>query len=214
VEVLPPAPPGWPAEGDTVGFAMRLPEVSQRVHAAHRAEFGRMFRELEIPGDPIDAARADLARLASRPFRLLHTDVHRKNMIVRAAAVVFIDWELALLGDPVYDLAVHLHKMAYLPDERERLLTLWEMAEPVAATGDWRGDLELYLRHERVKSAVVDSIRYAKLIRSGQCTPDSRAELVTKMVAKLRAARAVWGLPGEVDQERVDHALGRPVSSG
>ena len=38
-------------------------------------------------------------------------------MILARGRTYFLDWELALWGDPVYDLAVHLHKMGYSPQE-------------------------------------------------------------------------------------------------
>lgn len=126
-------------------------------------------------------------------------------MIVTERGVVFIDWELALFGDPVYDLAAHVHKMAYRPDELSRLLTGRAAAEPAAADG-WRADLDTYLRHERVKSAVVDSLRYAKQIRQG-CPADQASALLSKLVTKLRAARAIWQLEPEVDPDEVLSAL-------
>lgn len=204
---LPPVPAGWPADGDTVAFAARLTEITRTVYRTNRGPFGRLFRDLGIPEDPVDGVAAALAGLSSRPFRLVHTDVHRKNMIVRAGSVVFIDWELALLGDPVYDLAVHLHKMAYLPEEQSRLLARWAPAVPSGATEAWSADLQRYLRHERVKSAVVDSIRYAKLVRSGQLAPAARQHLQASLVGKLRAARELWGLPTEIDPASVGAAL-------
>jgi hypothetical protein len=42
-------------------------------------------------------------RLRSRPLRLAHCDIHCKNMILDQGHVVFLDGELALWGDPVYD---------------------------------------------------------------------------------------------------------------
>jgi thiamine kinase-like enzyme len=63
------------------------------------------------------------ADLTPRPFRLVHADVHRKNIL---------DGELALLGDPVYDLAVHLHEMGYLPEEERRAVAGWAEALPAS----------------------------------------------------------------------------------
>ncbi|MGW4243281.1 phosphotransferase [Nocardia sp. NPDC004722] len=45
-------------------------------------------------------------------------------MIIRnGREVVFLDWELALYGEPVYDVATHLHKMGYQPDEYATFLS-------------------------------------------------------------------------------------------
>jgi aminoglycoside phosphotransferase (APT) family kinase protein len=73
-------------------------------------------------------------RLTSRPFVCVHADVHRKNMIVDEGVSTFLDWELALWGDPVYDLAVHIHKIAYLPEEHEALVSQWLAAMPADHT--------------------------------------------------------------------------------
>ncbi|MFJ9366440.1 phosphotransferase family protein [Nocardia sp. NPDC101769] len=87
------------------------------------------FPEAQVP--PVATIETGWRTLESRPFRLVHADVHRKNMIIRdGQEVVFLDWELALYGDPVYDVAPHLHKMGYQPDEYATFLRLWATAEP------------------------------------------------------------------------------------
>ncbi|MEO3788243.1 phosphotransferase [Actinocorallia sp. B10E7] len=180
---LPPTP-DWVPDGDTRAFADRLSAVTARVHADFRDDFAPLFRALGIPPEPL--AALDWATLTSRPFRLVHSDVHRKNMILSGSRTVFLDWELALWGDPVYDLAVHLHKMAYLPSEQERLIRLWSTAMPGHLITGWRHDLSLYLRHERIKSAIVDTVRYTQLFRDG--VPPARAQaLLTNLTTKLNA---------------------------
>lgn len=210
---LPPPPPGWPDDGDVAAFARQLSAVTSAVHARHAPDFGAMFAALGIPDDPIAAAVAAWPSLTSRPFRLVHADVHRKNMIVDAGVVWFLDFELALWGDPLYDVASHLHKMTYLPGEEEAFLAAWRRAEPAVAATPWRAELETYLRHERVKSAVVDSVRYAKLLNGGACSPERERELLGKLGAKLRAAYPVWGLPvREFDQAELRAAVRRAGS--
>lgn len=124
-----------------------------------------------------------------------------------AGRIVVIDWEFALWGDPVYDLATHLHKMAYLPDERAHLLQRWAALQSARARDGWRDDLARYLRHEWVKSAVVDSVRYAKLV-ADPATPAARTDaLAATLAAKVAAAREVWGDPRPVDTDQVRSAL-------
>lgn len=188
-----PAPPaGWPADGDPVGFARRLAAVTIDVHRRFAPEFGALFTSLKMPADPFARIDAGWAGLHSRPFRLLHTDIHRKNMIVADGGTYFLDWELALYGDPVYDLAVHLHKMAYRPDETDRLLAGWERVVTGPAADHWRSDLAVYLAHERVKSAIVDTVRYTKLLSQGTLDDQQRGDLIRKLVDKLNAAYDVW----------------------
>src|SRR5690606_8147376 len=96
-EALPPDP--GPRADDPGTFARRLSEVSQRVHRDSSPAFGRLYRALGLPAQPFAAVIEAWSTLEARPFRLLHSDVHRKNMIIRDHRVVFIDWELALYGD-------------------------------------------------------------------------------------------------------------------
>ncbi|WP_051026776.1 phosphotransferase [Nocardia higoensis] len=199
-------PPG-PRVEDPSAFARRLSEVSQRVHRDSIAAFGRLYRELGVPEHPFVEVLDAWNSLEARPFRLIHSDVHRKNMILRDQRVVFIDWELALFGDPLYDVASHLHKMGYFPAERDAFLAAWTIAEPEAATGHWERDLQTYLDHERVKSVVVDAVRYAKLIAGGQRGPDAERALVDSLVGKLEWARGVWGQSEPVDREHVERSL-------
>ncbi|WP_097245954.1 hypothetical protein [Nocardia amikacinitolerans] len=110
-------------------------------------------------------------------------------------------------GRPLYDVATHLHKMGYLPEEQESFLTAWTAAEPEAASGEWSRDLRIYLEHERVKSVIVDAVRYSKVITQGSAGVEREAALVASMVGKLRLAREVWGQSEPVDADTVEEAL-------
>jgi aminoglycoside phosphotransferase (APT) family kinase protein len=192
---LPPLPSDWPVAGDSAGFAARLLAITHGVYHGFHAQYAAMWRALGIPDDPFEPLELHL--LAPRPFRLLHTDVHRKNIIVRLdGTLVFVDWELALAGDPVYELAVHLHKMAYQPDEDESMLHAWVASCGAAGMPGWSADLDRYLAHERVKSAIVDSVRYAKVVAADPAQLNARA---ANLALKLALARAVWQDPRPVD---------------
>src|SRR6266536_146222 len=187
-ERVPPLPVDWPTDEETANFARRLSAVTAAVYARFRPEFGELFTGLGIPADPLAPILARWPSLHRRQFRLLHTDIHRKNMILADGWTYFLDWELALWGDPVYDLAVHLHKMGYSPQEHAAMQDAWLAAVPGSASGRWRPDLDTYLSHERVKSAIVDTVRYTKIITSGSASPEREAELVGKLAGKLDAA--------------------------
>ncbi|MGV9817942.1 phosphotransferase [Nocardia xishanensis] len=204
-ELLPPVEDGWSDE--PASFARRLSAVTERVHDESSAVFGELYRRLGVPDQPLDRVLGSWNMLEARPFRMVHADVHRKNMIVRDGQVVFIDWELALYGDPLYDVATHLHKMGYFPQERESFLAAWVAAEPDAASGEWRRDLQIYLDHERVKSVIVDSIRYHKVLAQGQAGTEREAALVASLIGKLQLAREVWGQSEPVDGAVVEAAL-------
>jgi aminoglycoside phosphotransferase (APT) family kinase protein len=192
-ETIPPRPADWPADGNTADFARRLSAVTEEVCERFLPEFSSLFTALGIPSGPLAHILAQWTTLHPRPFQLVHSDLHRKNMILSRGRTYFLDWELALWGDPVYDLAVHLHKMGYTPREYHTAVATWLAFVPPHASQNWEPDLDAYLAHERVKSAVVDAVRYAKIITSGQASSQHQAELLTKLAGKLQAAQATGG---------------------
>jgi aminoglycoside phosphotransferase (APT) family kinase protein len=209
LDELPPLPADWPADGDTAAFAQRLSDVTAGVHARFATDFGDLFDALGFPADPLEPILERWSTLSPRPFRLLHTDLHRKNMIVDRRTTHFLDWELALWGDPVYDLAGHLHKMGYQPDEEAAVQAAWLAALPAEATVNWREGLPTYLAHERVKSAIVDTVRYSTQIAAGAESPEAEAALLDKLATKIRAAHEVWksdqGLDRAIIEDCVRH---------
>jgi aminoglycoside phosphotransferase (APT) family kinase protein len=194
-------------DDDPHRFARRLWDTTRQIYLARRDEYGPLFNRLRIPRDPFAPLDGIWKTLRSRPFRLIHCDLSRRNMIIRDRSTVFLDWELALYGDPLADVATHLHKMGYTPDEQQRFLAEWQTAEPAAATEDWEHDLQTYLAHERIKSAVIDSIRFATVIAEGNRSPEEQQYMLKALTRKLSLAAALWGLSEPVDIAEVDAAL-------
>ncbi|MGH8574000.1 MAG: phosphotransferase family protein, partial [Gammaproteobacteria bacterium] len=204
---LPPLPAGWPEDGESSDFGRMLSGITQRVFDENQRDFGALFRAFGIPDDPLATVGAVWSTMASRPFRAVHADVHRQNMLMSQRGVVFLDWELALWGDPVYELAVHVHKMTYLDDELASLFSGWDSSVEPSAARSWRDDLTAYLRHERVKSAIVDSIRYTKEIVAEGTTEVRRKTLTDKLTGKLNAAGQIWGWRTSLSADEVDSII-------
>lgn len=58
-----------------------------------------------------------------RNMSIIHGDRHKKNAIINSSdELVFIDWELGCLGDIAYDIAFHLHQMAYTEEDEKYFL--------------------------------------------------------------------------------------------
>ncbi len=222
-EVLPAKNQSWPEDGDTPAFAERLSEVSTGIHRDFMSRHPGLLSDLGIPADPLGPLLTRWRDLRSRPFRLVHCDVHRKNIILRRGGgeAVFIDWQLALWGDPLYELASHIHKMGYLPHEREQVVAGWVDIVPPECSVGWRGDLQIYLAHERVKSAFVDGVRYTGLYAKTPVSGGRRRAIAERLAAKLAAARPYLGnqplsVPRieEIMRARADEAaIARPASS-
>ncbi|MDE6618229.1 MAG: aminoglycoside phosphotransferase family protein [Clostridiales bacterium] len=98
--------------------------------------------------------------LTERPFSLCHCDVHRGNLLwdEDRSVMHFIDWELTQIADPVYDIAIHFHKIHYTAAQEKRFLDLYK-----AATGfdipDMEKQIDYYRKAEEVKSNIIDGIR-------------------------------------------------------
>jgi aminoglycoside phosphotransferase (APT) family kinase protein len=190
---LPSIPCPWPGDGDTAAFGRALSDTTEGVYQRFRRRCWWALREFQVPDDPLRSVRERWSSMSPRRFCLLHSDIHRKNMIVTADdRVVFLDWELALWGDPLYDLAVHISKMGYLEDERERLVDEWQSAIPAAATSGWSEDLATYLVHEQVKEALVGCIRYLRLFEEGRLTAEEQDQLTVKLTTKMAVAHVAW----------------------
>lgn len=122
--------------------------------------------------------------------------------MVSGNVVSLIDWELALVGDPAYELAVHIHKMGYTEAQCRELLLWWSESVGIFCE-PWRADLDTYLRHERVKSAFVDSIRYTRVVALDNRAVDPLAKSLERKVALARQSAGYAALPSDVDIKNV-----------
>ncbi|MEU6213557.1 phosphotransferase [Streptomyces sp. NPDC047023] len=204
-EMAPDVPDHWPASGDSSGFGRLLASLTRAVHATYRQEYREAFAELGIPADPLAVVEPRWDSLTSRPFAVLHADLHRKNMIVTDGATWFLDWELALWGDPMYEIGIHFHKMDYPEEQRDAVFKRWRDLLPARFTAGPVNDLDLYMAHERIKSAIVDTVRYSKQLAAA-ARPE-REFLMGRLAKKVNAARELWGLPRDLSPERVADAL-------
>ncbi|WP_299539551.1 phosphotransferase family protein [uncultured Streptomyces sp.] len=192
VEEIPELPTDWPAGGDVRGFSAVMVEFGRALRLKYGEENPRLFADLDIPYDPFEALEREASRLTMRPFRLLHGDMHRGNMLVEERRTSLLDWQLAAWGDPVYDLADHLHKMGYTRSDERRAVADWIAVAPEACRRGWRDDLEFYLRFQRIKSAVVDTVRWSRRISSAPPRSTERRDLVLSLTATLARARPYW----------------------
>ncbi|MFD9081396.1 phosphotransferase family protein [Streptomyces erythrochromogenes] len=204
-EKAPDVPDHWPASGDSSGFGRLLASLTRDVHATYGEEYREAFAELGIPADPLAVVEPRWDSLTSRPFAVLHADLHRKNMIVADGATWFLDWELALWGDPMYEIGIHFHKMDYPEEQRDAVFERWRDLLPARYTAGPVDDLDLYVAHERIKSAIVDTVRYSKQLATA--THPQREFLIGRLAKKMNAARGLWGLPRDLSPERVADIL-------
>ncbi|WP_406008191.1 aminoglycoside phosphotransferase family protein [Streptomyces sp. NBC_00637] len=133
-------------------------------------------------------------RVSLRTPALLHGDLNPWNLVRRDddRALTIIDWEMALVGDPLYDLVRHMHLTPTRPEIRARMFRRWEEKLPKQYTEDWRTDWSVYRWIEIIRSAYIDLVRLTT--GAGLDAPNVR-RAVDSYAETLAAATASLGLP-------------------
>ncbi|MEI5527989.1 aminoglycoside phosphotransferase family protein [Streptomyces brasiliscabiei] len=163
-----------PADGDCDGFLDRLIAFcEEQVFERNHGRSGTLFGELGLEGESFTRLRKNVSGLRERAFCLLHGDIHRNNLIVDPEGRLWtIDWELAMFGDPLYDLASHLHLTKYPASQGRRMARAWcevvERTWPGSSRG-WEEDLRKLLDFKKAQSVFTDVVRVSEslLVRDG-----------------------------------------------
>ncbi|MFF4354223.1 phosphotransferase [Streptomyces sp. NPDC001530] len=213
VTELPPRPADWPDDGDSERFLHWLVDFTEeRVHRANRDTFGSLFDDVLIPEDAMATFKRNHTGLTSRPFRLLHTDVHRANVVRRNRRLTVIDWELAIYGDPLHELATHMVRMGYGKQDRDRMTALWAEAMRRAGhdelTAGLDHDLPVYVAFEYAQSVFPDVMRAALGLPEEPDELDFRAA-GRRICVAIGLAREPLQLIDVPDLERTVKALRR-----
>ncbi|MFE0174328.1 HAD family hydrolase [Streptomyces sp. NPDC059002] len=215
-EELPPRPAGWPEPGQSQRFLDWLIGFTEdRVHRPNRWRFGDLFEAVGIRADAMTAFRDDPGRppLTPRPFCLLHTDVHRANVVVDRKQLAVIDWELAMYGDALHDLATHLVRMDYEKDEEARMRQFWaeemERAGHADMTEGMADDLPVYVEFEYAQSVFPDVMRAALdlLALPEEPAGEEFAHAAWRVCRALRRAAEPLKLKEVPDEGRAERAL-------
>jgi aminoglycoside phosphotransferase (APT) family kinase protein len=229
---LPPLPASWPhSSRDSRAFLQTLAWAAEhQIRRRNWADFGGLFAMLGIPEDAMVRFAERVPALISRPFSLLHTDLHRDNVIVSYDGdppLICVDWELATYGDPLHDLATHLVRMQYPARQWTEVIESWREVmgrrRPKAVQGLDR-DLKHYVAFERAQSVYPDVIRAATSL--GDSTDQQELQAATRAVRRALVAAEeplrLMSVPDEAEIERIlfrwheshggRYKGGRPVS--
>ncbi|WP_432082541.1 phosphotransferase family protein [Streptomyces sp. WAC 04229] len=206
---LPSLAPGWPVDGCGRDFLRALAHaVDQQIVRPNRTEFQRLFEVLGVPQDAMARLAGRASHMASRPFGLLHTDLHRGNVLQAddgEPLLTPLDLELASYGDPLYDLATHLERMKYPHHQREQVIAAW--AEAMAdhcpgATRNLERDLRHYVAFERAQSVYPDVVRAALALRkAGGATMAAATQQVCRAVTVAQEPLGLARVPGPGEVE-------------
>lgn len=214
-ESLPPLPDDWPDDGDSQGFLRTLVRLAdQQIRKPNWPEFGGLFNELGVEDDVLEKLADRVPAMTRRPYSLLHTDLHRDNVIVTdggAPPLVCVDWELATYGDPLHELATHRVRMRYPSRQRRAVTDAWadtmRAVRPAAVRGLDK-DLRHYVAFERAQSVFPDIMRAVGSLaeKSDQGSLDAATRTVWKA---LKAAEGLLRLRRVPDQAEIARAIER-----
>ncbi|MFG3101489.1 phosphotransferase [Streptomyces sp. NPDC048182] len=205
-----------PDDKDTDGFLERLVAFAEeQVWGRYRDRFGTLFGELGVGDESFAHLRKNVLGLAPRPFCLLHADLHRENFVIDPRGRLWtIDWELAMVGDPLYDLATHLYLMRYPAGQRDRVIADWRDTVEAVRPGSARGldhDLGPLLDFKRAQSVYTDVVRVALSLRDRGAAPrwPSLPRAAGRLHRALAAAAVPMGLTDVPEPQRIGDALAR-----
>lgn len=173
---------GWLSE-QLVLLVEELPKESQQLARLFGLPDGARLRQI--------LARHTVSR---REPALLHGDLNPWNLVRRTdqVALTIIDWEMAVVGDPLYDLVRHMHLTPTRPEIRDRMFQRWQKLLAPAHTVDWLKDWRVYRWIEIVRSAYVDLDR---LVTGASLDAPNVRRAVDSYAMTLAAATASLGLP-------------------
>ncbi|MEV6341701.1 LuxR C-terminal-related transcriptional regulator, partial [Nocardia vinacea] len=107
-----PLPEGYPESGDSVGFFQMLLDHIERMYQRYRAipKYRAMFDELDFPESLTVGLARELEYIRSQPFRILHGDITKENVLQTDIGVMIVDFGLAMFGPADYEAAVMRHR--------------------------------------------------------------------------------------------------------
>ncbi|MFJ6572359.1 phosphotransferase family protein [Streptomyces sp. NPDC091292] len=210
---LPRLPADWPTDHtDSQGYLRTLCHLAERqIRQPNWTEFGGLFAELGIPDDAMERLAERVPVMRRRPFSLLHTDLHRDNVIMSYHGdppMICVDWELASYGDPLHDLATHLVRMRYPDDQWDEVIDAWADAmrrfRPAALQG-LGDDLRHYVSFERAQSVYPDVMRAANSLERSydQRSLDAATRAVRRALEAAAEPLDLRDLPDEREIERI-----------
>lgn len=154
-----------------------------------------LFDQLRFPTPlfPIEPVVCD------RTPVLCHGDLHLGNLIAAQpdGVLTVLDWELARVADPAFDLARALHLLGWPLAASALLLTAYLgcAADSPQALRHWADAVDCYRRVEVRRSAVNDLVRAVEVTRATPLAERApRARAYRQCAAALRAAYALWGI--------------------
>ncbi|MGQ0777721.1 MAG: aminoglycoside phosphotransferase family protein [Pseudonocardiales bacterium] len=186
---LPDLPAGRPTGDDAPGFFTLLVEHTTELLRGCPPEHEERLRAFGVDEAALQQVIDAGAHISPRLLGLCHGDLNRSNLLRHDGRTWVLDWELATLGDPAWDVAVLLHRSGLCPKDARLLRTQLAAVHPHPPTEE---SVVAYVRLEQFRSLLVDSVRYRA--RGLAAESAERRRLAERLTDKLREARpnATW----------------------
>ncbi|MDQ0600776.1 aminoglycoside phosphotransferase (APT) family kinase protein [Streptomyces canus] len=214
---LPPLPLFWPRSSKNSKAYLRTlaAAAEEQIRRRNWGRFGGLFAMLGIPEDAMTQFAERVPPLIRRPFSLLHTDLHRDNVIVSYHGdppLICVDWELASYGDPLHDLATHLIRMQYPTDQWQAVIGAWRETMDRRNSSAVEGldrDLQHYLAFERAQSVYPDVMRAATSLADSSGQQRDLDAATNAVYEALRVAEEPLRLKKVPDKSEIERVLFR-----
>lgn len=174
------------------GFHRWLTAQLVRLVAELPRKTQQLARQLGLPDAERLAHILSRQEVSHRKPSLLHGDLNPWNLVRRDGGLSIIDWEMALIGDPLYDLVRHMHLTPTRPEIRDRMFRRWARKLPPDYTRDWQKDWPVYRRLEVVRSAYIDLDR---IVTGASLDAPNVSRAVASYAVTLAVATGALGLP-------------------
>jgi hypothetical protein len=158
------------------------------LHAKIAASHGDRLSRIAVP--PLAAVWQPDNQAHGR-LAMVHADLHPDNLILNRQGIWIIDWELALIADPIWEAATSLHRTRWPDAESEQAaVRLWlDSLGGDIGFDHLESRLASYRAIEVWKSLVVDSVKYPRAIRE---RPDSAARYTDSFYRKLAQGHSLF----------------------
>jgi aminoglycoside phosphotransferase (APT) family kinase protein len=181
---LPDLPAGRPTGDDASGFFALLVEHTTGLLRGCPSEHDERLRAFGVGEAALQEVIDAGGHISAQVLGLCHGDLNRRNLLRHGGRTWVLDWELATLGDPAWDVAVLLHRSGLCPKDARMLRTQLAAVHPHPPAEE---SVITYLRLEQFRSLLVDAVRYRA--RGLAAASAERQRLAERLTAKLREAR-------------------------
>ena len=156
------------------GFYKFQCDNTQRVYENYHKSLKQIYDSLNLTPNIFENLYSKAPKIHNgREMSIIHGDRHKKNAIINDNnEIVFIDWELGCIGDIAYDIAFHLHQMAYTEDDEKYFLNKLK-SQFKGDSEELLKDVELYRLFLLARSTLYH-VYWTDLLHKNDCSNDER----------------------------------------